>query len=530
MLIASIVSAQSITWSEITSNYSLPSGIKLYEGVKNSTQAKIYYLDVDMNNSNLAIRPYISTTSMTLPAFTSKVGAYAAINGGFFGGSTAYSTVIYPNEIKAANVSTLTRNSLSYPVIRSLFSMKKNRTFGVNWVYHFGNALTDIYDFTQPLNYGSNDPTPKQTPLKSEGKLIDNILTGIGGAPTLVKNGIANITYNQEIMWGSGVEYNFSQRRTAVGYTSQRHVILLADEGATLPELATIMISLGCVEAMNLDGGGSTQMAISNKSISYSERPVPAILAVVHSDSLNLPKIPLFEKVIDTADTNATAVGGGWFETANPGYWGSTKSLLHPIGNGTTYCEFRLHLPKEALYNVYGWWVSSSNRSTDTPFIIKRKGGTDTIKVDQTANGSSWKLIGNFRFAGTLADKVIISDAAKTNNYIVADAIKIDSYDPVLTDIKDISAELPHYFSLDQNYPNPFNPSTNITYKIMSEQFVTIKIYDVLGKEVAILANEMKKPGSYKINYSAKNLVSGIYIYRLTAGNYTESKKMVLLR
>jgi hypothetical protein len=85
-------------------------------------------------------------------------------------------------------------------------------------------------------------------------------------------------------------------------------------------------------------------------------------------------------------------------------------------------------------------------------------------------------------------------------------------------------------FSLDQNYPNPFNPSTNFGFRIADFGFVSLKVYDVLGNEVATLVNEEKDAGEYKIQFNAANLSSGVYFYKLTAGNFTATKKMILLR
>ena len=85
-------------------------------------------------------------------------------------------------------------------------------------------------------------------------------------------------------------------------------------------------------------------------------------------------------------------------------------------------------------------------------------------------------------------------------------------------------------FSLSQNYPNPFNPSTTINYSIPELSFVTLKVYDVLGNEIAALINEEKPVGSYEFKFSANDLSSGIYIYKLIAGSYVESKKMLLIK
>lgn len=80
------------------------------------------------------------------------------------------------------------------------------------------------------------------------------------------------------------------------------------------------------------------------------------------------------------------------------------------------------------------------------------------------------------------------------------------------------------------NYPNPFNPTTNIRYNIPKESFVTIKVFDVLGKEIATLINEYKHEGKYEIEFNAVSLTSGIYYYRLQSGDFVQTKKMILLK
>lgn len=85
-------------------------------------------------------------------------------------------------------------------------------------------------------------------------------------------------------------------------------------------------------------------------------------------------------------------------------------------------------------------------------------------------------------------------------------------------------------FSLEQNYPNPFNPSTTIKFAIPERNFVTIKVYDVLGNEVATLVNEEKPTGEYEVEFSGKELPSGIFFYKLEAGKYSETKKMILVK
>ncbi|HEY6435169.1 MAG TPA: T9SS type A sorting domain-containing protein, partial [Ignavibacteriaceae bacterium] len=83
---------------------------------------------------------------------------------------------------------------------------------------------------------------------------------------------------------------------------------------------------------------------------------------------------------------------------------------------------------------------------------------------------------------------------------------------------------------LSQNYPNPFNPTTTISFSIPSSTFTSLKIYDILGNELATLVNEVKPAGNYKVNFNAASLSSGTYFYRLSTEKFTQAKKMILLR
>ena len=85
-------------------------------------------------------------------------------------------------------------------------------------------------------------------------------------------------------------------------------------------------------------------------------------------------------------------------------------------------------------------------------------------------------------------------------------------------------------YRLHQNYPNPFNPVTTIQYSISNEDYITLRIYNSLGEEIKTLVNEQQTKGNYSVNFNASNLPSGIYFYTLVAGNYRETKKMVLLK
>jgi len=100
----------------------------------------------------------------------------------------------------------------------------------------------------------------------------------------------------------------------------------------------------------------------------------------------------------------------------------------------------------------------------------------------------------------------------------------------IVVDVKEIDDKRPKEYSLSQNYPNPFNPTTAILYQIPVESHVTLKVYDLLGRELEVLVNEEKPAGFYDVKYNASSLSSGIYFYTIKAGDFVQTKKFILLK
>ncbi|MGB9665230.1 MAG: T9SS type A sorting domain-containing protein, partial [Ignavibacteria bacterium] len=121
--------------------------------------------------------------------------------------------------------------------------------------------------------------------------------------------------------------------------------------------------------------------------------------------------------------------------------------------------------------------------------------------------------------------------------YEKRDNMNLTNYDVEIKNIAFLSkngskksgvSEIPNEYKLSQNYPNPFNPSTMIEFSIVKSEFVSLKVYNILGQEVATLVNEVKNPGIYSVRFDASHLSSGVYIYRLQTETFTATKKMIL--
>jgi hypothetical protein len=133
------------------------------------------------------------------------------------------------------------------------------------------------------------------------------------------------------------------------------------------------------------------------------------------------------------------------------------------------------------------------------------------------------------------ADFNMVHDLAsvQTENILAMGATNLNC--PVVenestSDAEPISGSFPNDYVLDQNYPNPFNPSTVIVYLLPVSSNVTLKVYDMLGNEVAIWVDEYKPAGSYDVEFSATGLASGIYFYQLVARSFVSTKKMILMK
>jgi hypothetical protein len=103
-------------------------------------------------------------------------------------------------------------------------------------------------------------------------------------------------------------------------------------------------------------------------------------------------------------------------------------------------------------------------------------------------------------------------------------------FSTMVSDVKEIQDVVPSDFVLEQNYPNPFNPATNIRFSLLEANQVTLKVYDMIGQEVATLVNQFMNAGTFEITFDASNLPTGIYTYSLTAGNFNSVKKMMLIK
>jgi len=218
------------------------------------------------------------------------------------------------------------------------------------------------------------------------------------------------------------------------------------------------------------------------------------------------------------------------------------ETLTLPNGICFSLDESKLYVNDSQARIIYVWdVVDDSTLANKREFArINPNGYADGMKIDSSGNLFCAGPQGVWIFSpdGTPLDTILVpinpsncnwGDSDRKTLYITAGTDLFRIRLAPVTSVKDEGSLLENY-KLYQNYPNPFNPITNIGFYVPSRAFVSLKVYDVLGNKVATLVNEEKPAGEYKVKYNAQNLCSGIFFYKLDAGDFTQIKKLVLLR
>ena len=206
---------------------------------------------------------------------------------------------------------------------------------------------------------------------------------------------------------------------------------------------------------------------------------------------------------IDTNLFAGTMVGGVFLWNNNSHNWTAVDSVIKE-----TWSDVRaLAVSGKNLFA--GLWGSNNS------VFLSTNNGTSWTKVDiGLQNVGVWSLAtkDNYLFAGT--------DIGVWRRPL----------SELITSVEHNSAQLPKRFALQQNYPNPFNPSTTISFNLCSKSYVSLIIYDALGREVSLLVSKVLEAGTYTKQWNASALQSGVYFCRLQTGSFSETKKLVLLR
>jgi hypothetical protein len=292
---------QEMRWT-LRTDFSLPTSVRVYEGnarLTSGAAVRAWYVDIDYADSKLALRPFLSGVSSDkepLSELAARPDVMIAVNGGYFDMDSelarTLSPVVSSGLMLASGIQRINRFGQAFHVGRSAFGIRVNRTCDIAWVWEKDSTL---YELDQPLPNRPYRPAPVP-PLHEIATLPRWAMRdAIGGRPILLRDGKVRVTFDEEVFFGSGFRGDVPYARTAVGITPFNHIILMVVErfplrsvGLTLHDTALELRKLGCTQAMNLDGGGSTTLVVQGKRLNVPmngrERPVTSMLALVAND------------------------------------------------------------------------------------------------------------------------------------------------------------------------------------------------------------------------------------------------------
>jgi hypothetical protein len=218
-------------------------------------------------------------------------------------------------------------------------------------------------------------------------------------------------------------------------------------------------------------------------------------------------------------------LGAAWIFTRSSGVWTQQGSSLVATGSvGSSYQGQSVAISSDGNIAIIGAHYNNSDGGGISAFT--RSGGVWTQQGQEILGSGSVGASAQGRSVAISSEGTALIGGPNDNN--LAGAVWVFVYK--VTGIAPNFGEVPEAFNLSQNYPNPFNPGTTISYQLKLSGHVTLKVYDLLGNEVATLVNEEKPAGIYSVVFDAGKLSSGIYLYKLQAGNFVETKKMTLLK
>ncbi len=239
--------------------------------------------------------------------------------------------------------------------------------------------------------------------------------------------------------------------------------------------------------------------------------------------------------IIINEDDPQVQKSAGWANYS--GIAGFKGGCIYAKTTEPRWIEYRANIPANGWYEVYCFNIVQWSATKKAPFEIYHATGVDTVAVDQTRTGlARWCKLGDFYFNQGDDKKIVrLSNSGIGDQLVFADAIMVLKTNRPAELITKIEAKkalpiVPKKFELYQNYPNPFNSDTTIRFALFETEQVSLKIYDILGREIANLVDQYLNAGDYSIRFEGGDLASGVYMYQIFAGNDVKTKKMVLMR
>lgn len=281
-----------MNWEPVDSlNMNLPRGIRLFAGRNDSLPLRAWYVSIDEKHPDIYTKVFVSDDTSdnreTVSSFARDLGARVVVNGGYFmmnrTPDAPVGLVVSEGKMISHATNSVIRDSIHYETARAAIGFSNEDNIDISWVTTRGDTL---YSWAAPPLH---QPGKAADPLHYSDAKIWKVRDAMSAGPALIMNGETRITSDEEVFFGTSIPE--THPRTAIGYTKKGALILMVvdgrqqeSRGVTLDELAILMYELGAVEAINLDGGGSSTLVVDNTLVNrptggITEREVVSVIA-----------------------------------------------------------------------------------------------------------------------------------------------------------------------------------------------------------------------------------------------------------
>jgi Secretion system C-terminal sorting domain len=301
-----------------------------------------------------------------------------------------------------------------------------------------------------------------------------------------------------------------------------------------------VKTSLGNYDVRSLAISGSTIYAGTWANGIYKSTDSGFTWAPCGMTGINVTALAILGNYV-FAGTNNNATPKGIYISTNGGITWNQSSLNNKVVSSFAVIGSKIYAGTYS-FNPSGVYVSTNNgtnwtitglntKLVNTVFAYNGKlcAGIYNEGMYYSSNAGTTWTAKNEGFASLPS----VYSFLVANGYIFAGAYAYSFWRRPLSEvigIQNISSEIPSAYSLSQNYPNPFNPSTVMRFQLSVVGLTTLRVYDLMGREVATLVNEKLQPGTYETTFNGNNLSSGTYFYKLTSGDFTATKRLTLIK
>ena len=378
-------------------NILLPRSVRVHEAngvLSDNAPLRVHCTTIDLRDTNLRLRAVGSNSlrETTLETYT-RYRAIFAVNAGYFSARKSESILISDGELIAPGPTRYTRGA---------FAITDGKP---QVVWPFADSASSRFQLANPTDVQEN---PKA--LRASSTLSWYPAQATGAGPVLMKNGKIRDTSIEEGFAGSHL---LRHPRTAIGYKDDHTLVVVvvdgrqqASAGATIKELAQLMSELGCYEAVNLDGGGSSAMVAANEVVN-----IPVDVPNGNRNSLRknasswilteeFPSVHSEFFTFDTDNDQYTAEGI-WRKSNLVNYYGNSPSQ-EALSNATNKAVYHLGNLRADAFQVAAWWPVNESNTSDAVYIVHHRKGIDSIHVNQTSllTSGKWNVLGEYFLSG----------------------------------------------------------------------------------------------------------------------------------